>query len=314
MSGGSERRREIPGKCPTPLELGVSGWNILHSSAAVYPYRPSEVQQRAMKNFIESWAHVYACSWCAYHMRDYVEKHPPDVRDKDSISRYVCELHNEVSGRLGKELFDCSPEVVLRRWHPGYPDKMEDKPTIEEQLAMSAKKKAEAAEAKRRQQEQEERRFSDFNIKAREGMQREAQSWRALSSAARAVDGDGKADDNRNETSSKRWWFFGSSAFHSAPSSSPSPAEVSKAGSPPPNRADTAAVTAAVHPTAPAGSGSVAAGWNKAHFTDAATPTTLSQTPTRTKAADDETDVDAVLERLKRCQVYCPEAEELLKH
>jgi mitochondrial FAD-linked sulfhydryl oxidase len=309
MPGDDERRKDIPGKCPTPAELGVSGWNILHSSAAVYPYKPTEVQQKAMKSFIESWAHVYACSWCAYHMRDYVQKHPPDVRDKVSVSRYVCELHNEVSERLGKDLFDCSPDVVLRRWHPGYPDKMEDKPTIEEQLAASAKKKAEAAAAQRRQQEAEERRFSDFGLPARDATPREAAGWRDPSTATKA------AAAAKTSSSSQRWWFFGSSAFNSVPSTSP-------AAVPPPSDTssplrDSRSVNdspATAKSAAPVGSGSAASGWNAAHAAGAVMPTTLAQTPNRAKAADDETDVDAVLERLKRCQVYCPEDEALQKH
>lgn len=311
MSGDDERLKEIPGKCPTPAELGASGWNILHSSAAVYPYKPSAVQQKAMKDFIESWAHVYACSWCAYHMRDYVQKNPPDVRDKLTISRYVCELHNEVSERIGKDLFDCSADVVLRRWHPGYPAKMEDKPTIEEQLAMSAKQKAEAAAAKQRQQEAEERRFSDFGLKTREEAPRDPAGWRDPATA-----GDGKTGGNHNNTgttNNKRWWFFGSSAFSGA--ATPAPAEVV----PPADRPASTNThpTSAAAPAAPAKSGNAAAGWNSTHAMNAAAaaPSTLSQTPTRrTKAADNETDVDAVLERLKRCQVYCPEDEELQKH
>lgn len=304
MADEEERLTEIPGKCPTPSELGVSGWNILHSSAAVYPYKPSPVQQTAMKHFIESWAHVYACSWCAYHMRDYVRQHPPDVRDKNAVSRYVCELHNEVNERLGKDLFDCTPDVVLRRWHPGYPSKMEDKPTIEEQLATAAKQKAEAAEAKRKQQAAEEHRFSEFGLHTRSEAPREAAGWRDASSASTAD--DKKNNSGGNGGGGKRWWFFGSSAFgggtpaaHSAATTSAvpptTPADTHAAVSPPPPP-----------PSPPSGSGGVAAGWN--------TPSALSQTPRQAKAADDETDVDAVLERLKRCQVYCPEDEALQKH
>lgn len=315
MSGDAERRKEIPGKCPTPVELGVSGWNILHSSAAVYPYKPSEVQQKAMKNFIESWAHVYACSWCAYHMRDYVRKHPPDVTDKVSVSRYVCELHNEVNERLGKDMFDCAPEVVLRRWHPGYPDKMDDKPTIEEQLAMSKQRKAAAAEEKRRQREKEEQRFSDFGLGARDGAPREPAGWRAPPS----MSGEGKASANNSSSggSGKRWWFFGSSAFNTAPSATAVPTPDAAVQSHNSNNVNTDAVVQ--NSAAPTGSGAIATGWKSAHAaSDAPSVNTatnsLSQTPHRAKAADDETDVDAVLARLKRCQVYCPEDEELQKH
>lgn len=318
MSGEDERRKEIPGKCPTPTELGVSGWNILHSSAAVYPYKPSEVQQKAMKSFIESWAHVYACSWCAYHMRDYVRQHPPEVTDKVAVSRYVCELHNEVSERLGKDLFDCSPDVVLRRWHPGYPNKMEDKPTIEEQLALAAKQKAEAAAAKRQQQETEEHRFSDFGLQTREGTPRDPAGWRDPLATANKNE---KKKSNNSGGEGKRWWFFGSSAFGSAAPSPHADAPQPEHNSINSNGQSTTTAGADHGPASalsppPAASRTVAAGWNTKHRTGSvgASSAALPQTPRQAKAADGETDVDAVLDRLKRCQVYCPEDEELQKH
>eukprot|EP00758_Cryptobia_borreli_P003769 Tbor_TRINITY_DN3974_c0_g1::TRINITY_DN3974_c0_g1_i1::g.850::m.850/K17783/ERV1, GFER, ALR; mitochondrial FAD-linked sulfhydryl oxidase len=126
-------RSDIPGEVPDPDQLGQSGWNILHTAAAAYPNKPSDVQKKGMLMFIEGWSQVYACSHCAYHMRQELKKRPPVVTNKREISRYICNLHNTVNRELQKEEYDCDPDVVLRRWHPTYPE-MEDSPTIEEQL------------------------------------------------------------------------------------------------------------------------------------------------------------------------------------
>ncbi|CCW65292.1 unnamed protein product [Phytomonas sp. EM1] len=131
----------IPGTCPTPLELGRAGWDILHTAAATYPYQPTPAQQKAMRDFIYSWSEVYACEWCGYHMRRYLQSHPPLVDDKPAITRYLCELHNDVNRRLGKEIYDCDPANVLRRWHPKFPD-MQDQPRMEERVAEAFAKKA----------------------------------------------------------------------------------------------------------------------------------------------------------------------------
>ncbi|CBZ25114.1 conserved hypothetical protein [Leishmania mexicana MHOM/GT/2001/U1103] len=305
-----ERLTTIPGACPTPLELGMSGWNILHSSAAVYPYKPSAVQQTAMKNFIESWAQVYACSWCAYHMREYVRDHPPDVRDKLTVSRYVCEMHNNVNVRLGKDVFDCSPSVVLRRWHPGYPNKMDDMPTVEEQLAASDREKSTAKDAKQRQQE-ENRRFTRFGLPAREAAPNEGVAWRDASEAAsKKVDGGLWS-----------WRIFRKPVLgaHAAKSNAP---PGTNSSSPPPTTQHEQSTSSSDALKTPS-TGAVAAdasevgaayprhGWSTS--ASEAHESFLMPTPSRGKAADDETDIDAVLKRLKQCQVYCPEDEEL-KH
>ena len=132
----------IPGECPYPDELGRAGWTILHTAAAVYPNHPTKEQQEGFRKFIEGWAWSYACSHCAYHMRQSLIRHPPVVTNKREASTYICTLHNKVNALLGKEEYDCSPEVVLKRWHPTYPE-MDDTPLIEDQVA--ALRKAEAA-------------------------------------------------------------------------------------------------------------------------------------------------------------------------
>lgn len=137
MSEWRGTKRPIDGKPPNPIEVGNAGWTILHTSAAAFPNKPSDDQKSAMSSFIYSWSKVYACGHCAYHMRTVLATKPPVVDSKRAVSQYVCELHNNVNYMLGKETYDCDPEVVLKRWHPTYPN-MDDEPTIEEQIASAA--------------------------------------------------------------------------------------------------------------------------------------------------------------------------------
>lgn len=131
----------IPGKAPSPVELGNSGWNILHSAAAVFPYKPSKEEKKGMEQLLYGFSYSYACSWCAYHMRLYLKDNPPEVEHKHMITQYICRFHNNVNEHLKKPLINCdNTEELLRRWHPGYPDRMQDKPSWEVRMAEAQKK------------------------------------------------------------------------------------------------------------------------------------------------------------------------------
>lgn len=128
----------IPGSPPTPEEIGRSGWTILHTTAAAFPNHPSLEDKQHLKDFIESWSHVYPCSHCAYHMRRWMERHPPSVESKREVSTYICVLHNQVNRVLKKPIYDCNADVVLKRWHPTYPD-IDDPLPLEEQISQAQK-------------------------------------------------------------------------------------------------------------------------------------------------------------------------------
>lgn len=284
---------EIPGECPTPIELGNSGWNILHSAAAVYPYSPSPAQQQAMRNFIHGWSYTYACNWCAYHMRLYLKEHEPDTSNKLTITKFMCELHNNVNERLGKEQFPCDDtDKLLRRWHPGYPDNMADKPSMEERV-IAEREKMRQEEHDRTQsilaQEQRLFTFGLFN-KKEDRAARRPENWRASSAPT------GSHPSSAVEVTPRRWWFLSNSTVNGSEKPNDMDATAEPEAPPPPaghaNRASTGAPTdrpadlrPSVSPIAPLRSGG--------------------------KAADDETDVDLVLKRLKGCQVYCPEDEQV---
>lgn len=42
------------------------------------------------------------------------------VKGRASLEKWMCDVHNEVNGRLGKSIFDCGK--VGERWREGWKD------------------------------------------------------------------------------------------------------------------------------------------------------------------------------------------------
>ena len=95
-------------------DLGRATWTFLHVLASQYPDEPTEEQKRDAKQLVYSLTRLYPCKECAEHFQDVVAKIPPDVSSSVVFQRWMCEVHNEVNGRLGKEKFYCGR--VDERW------------------------------------------------------------------------------------------------------------------------------------------------------------------------------------------------------
>lgn len=75
-----------------------------------------------MLSLLRSLPVLYPCGTCAGELGTYMQTHPPDraVDSRDKLERWLCEVHNEVNDRLGKEQFDC--DRVGERWRDGWSD------------------------------------------------------------------------------------------------------------------------------------------------------------------------------------------------
>ena len=116
-SGGS-------GGSPCPLdreELGVSTWGLLHTVAAYYPDRPSQVDCERGAQLVSSLAHLYPCSHCREDFQQETERSPPRLGSRRSFSLWLCEQHNAVNAKLGKPAFECTLERLDERWRTGSP-------------------------------------------------------------------------------------------------------------------------------------------------------------------------------------------------
>lgn len=107
--------------CPLNTEqLGRSTWDLLHTMAAYYPEKPSEKDKSDMRTFVNTLGKVYPCPHCAEGLRDHLEKYPPNLKNREEFSIWMCEMHNKVSEKLGKPKFDCS--YWKERWLSGWKD------------------------------------------------------------------------------------------------------------------------------------------------------------------------------------------------
>eukprot|EP00041_Stephanoeca_diplocostata_P010608 m.169082 g.169082 ORF g.169082 m.169082 type:complete len:196 (+) comp18225_c0_seq2:336-923(+) len=107
--------------CPENAHtVGRAGWSVLHTMAAYYPNRPDTTTQKDMDEFVRLFARFYPCQICAHHLTAHLETNPVQSQSRHELSSWMCQMHNEVNGRLNKPLFDCSR--VDERWLDGWKD------------------------------------------------------------------------------------------------------------------------------------------------------------------------------------------------
>ncbi|KAH9852167.1 ERV/ALR sulfhydryl oxidase domain-containing protein [Lenzites betulinus] len=112
-----------PENCPPDVEqLGRVTWTFLHTTAAYYPDKPTMAHRVNMLSLLRALPVLYPCSTCATHLGEEMKTHPPDVSSRATLSRWLCEQHNQVNERLGKERFDCAVEKLDERWKDGPAD------------------------------------------------------------------------------------------------------------------------------------------------------------------------------------------------
>ncbi|KAK7056272.1 Flavin-linked sulfhydryl oxidase of the mitochondrial IMS [Paramarasmius palmivorus] len=112
-----------PAHCPPDVEqLGRATWTFLHSTAAYYPTKPTPTQRANMLSLIRALPLLYPCHVCADDFGEDLKKNPPDVSGREGLSRWLCERHNTVNRKLGKEEFDCGLTKLDERWKDGPAD------------------------------------------------------------------------------------------------------------------------------------------------------------------------------------------------
>lgn len=107
--------------CPPDVEeIGKSSWTLLHAIAATYPEAPTDKQQTDMKQFVKLFGNFYPCWYCGEDFVKYTKVNEPKVATQDDFGKWLCDAHNEVNVKLGKEKFDCN--LWKQRWKDGWKD------------------------------------------------------------------------------------------------------------------------------------------------------------------------------------------------
>lgn len=85
---------------------GPAAWSFLQTSAFAYGKNPEQAtvdEQERATAFFTALPYMLPCSVCRQHYLEHIQEMPPDVKNRDSLSRWVVKLHNRVNKSTGKE-------------------------------------------------------------------------------------------------------------------------------------------------------------------------------------------------------------------
>lgn len=115
------RRQNVP-----PETWGWGTWTFLHAFAYSYPDKPTSVEKQAARNLLENLNFYLPCKSCRVNFAAEIKAHPlkdSDLQDATTLGKWVADLHNQVSQRLGKPVMPYEQRVkaMLRGQAPSPP-------------------------------------------------------------------------------------------------------------------------------------------------------------------------------------------------
>ncbi len=85
---------------------GPAAWHLLHTISFNYPIHPTEENKKEYKEFVENLGYVLPCKYCRMNLKNNLKAHPIKpchMKNRDSFSRYMYNLHEIVNKMLGKK-------------------------------------------------------------------------------------------------------------------------------------------------------------------------------------------------------------------
>jgi hypothetical protein len=98
-----------------PKIWGPHLWYILHIISFEYPEKPTEFDKRIYHDFYTSLKDVIPCPECRKHYRDHITKYPltPHLDSRDTLIKWVIQVHNFVNMSLGKPTFTIEQVMAI---------------------------------------------------------------------------------------------------------------------------------------------------------------------------------------------------------
>ena len=85
---------------------GPSMWHFLHTMSFNYPVNPTSQDKANYKQFLNSMKYVLPCRHCRENLTANYKKLPlskETMKNRDSLSRYIFNLHEKINCQLGKK-------------------------------------------------------------------------------------------------------------------------------------------------------------------------------------------------------------------
>ncbi len=102
-----------------PEIWGPHFWYTLHTISFYYQEYPTSTDMRLYKEFYESFVTMLPCKSCKLHYRRLLSQYPIDahLNSRDSLSRWVVFIHNQVNRKLNKKEMAYDDVVKMyRKW------------------------------------------------------------------------------------------------------------------------------------------------------------------------------------------------------
>ena len=98
-----------------PSIWGPHGWKFLHYVSLGYPSNPTEEDKKNYKNFYNSLQHILPCAKCDHNYSHNLIKYPIDnhLSSRDSLVRWVIDIHNQVNNETGKREYTYEEALSL---------------------------------------------------------------------------------------------------------------------------------------------------------------------------------------------------------
>jgi len=84
---------------------GPAMWLFLHTMSFNYPVNPSEEQKKNYYKFLKNLQNILPCKYCRDNYKENLKTHKLNksvMKNRDTLSRWVYELHEMVNKRLDK--------------------------------------------------------------------------------------------------------------------------------------------------------------------------------------------------------------------
>jgi len=85
---------------------GPSFWHVLHTMSFNYPVKPTCQDKSNYRNFVLNLKNVLPCKYCRINLVNNFKSLPLgycDMKNRDTFSRYIYDLHELVNKMLGKK-------------------------------------------------------------------------------------------------------------------------------------------------------------------------------------------------------------------
>ena len=85
---------------------GPPMWHILHTISFNYPTKPTEEQKKNYYNYYKNLKNILPCKFCRDNLTNNLKNHKLTkavMKNRDTLSRWVYQLHEIVNIMLGKK-------------------------------------------------------------------------------------------------------------------------------------------------------------------------------------------------------------------